>query len=703
MATNSTLVLSWEPKGRQARAVLEAKVDEQTVYLDKVNLLREQDREKVLKSLSSKYSGIDAEEIKAKLLELAVKNQANIERAATAKAALKVSRGSGPKLNVVRSEDRGEQESPTDGPPRSQRPDIEISTEWHEARDKAIEALCTDEDLYNRGGQIVTIAKETKDETDVSKLIKLQGLSGSPKIVAVSEANIGCALTKVAAFFRWKPTRDGELVAVSVGPTNQLVKSVATMGFWPGMRWLDAVAECPFPKYDGSLVETPGYDPETRTFYAPSIDFLPVPENPTHNDAIEAWLRISRVVCDFPFATEDDKVVYLAGLLTIIARPAIEGAVPGIAVIGNKAGTGKGLLIDAMVIPGTGRICPTSTYPETTEEATKVKVSIAKAAKVAVHFDNLENGGTYGGSTDSPLTTLETDERQLNTNEAPVLKLRTAWFLSGNNLSPAKDAHRRWLVCRLKTDRENPEDRTDFEEMNHRQSVMAQRPEIVRDVLTILRAHMIAGLPTPKWAGFGSFEDWDRVVRGAVWYATGRDCRTTQKETEADSLERNENLALLEGFSELPGSKRNERGVTSEKAIKLVEADPDRYQTLRSSLMSRGRAGKMADSRQLGNLLRAMADTPVGGFKLVRHPILQRHAVAWIVDRPDQSEGESGESGESSLSSGLQNFISDKDAIKYAIDAKCVLVGAATDSPDSPDSPSDEHHGDSYEDDLPAF
>ena len=31
------------------------------------------------------------------------------------------------------------------------------------------------------------------------------------------------------------------------------------------------------------------------------------------------------------------------------------------------------------------------------------------------------------------------------------LDLRAVWFISGNNISPRKDAFRRWLVCNLTT------------------------------------------------------------------------------------------------------------------------------------------------------------------------------------------------------------------------------------------------------------
>ena len=115
------------------------------------------------------------------------------------------------------------------------------------------------------------------------------------------------------------------------------------------------------------------------------------------------------------------------------------------------------------LVPG-GNV-PTSCYPDDPDEAMKVKVAIALAGKPIVHFDNIEEGQTYGNpALDSALTSLEVDDRILGTSKMTGrLLLLTCWFLSGNNVSPRKDAYRRWLVCNLKTDLEHPEERDDFE------------------------------------------------------------------------------------------------------------------------------------------------------------------------------------------------------------------------------------------------
>jgi hypothetical protein len=226
--------------------------------------------------------------------------------------------------------------------------------------------------------------------------------------------------------------------------------------------------------------------------------------------------------------------------------------------------------------------------------------------------------------------------------------------------------------------------------------MLENRGEIVRDALTILRAHALAGWPNDGWPPLGSFGDWDRVIRGAVWYATDRDCLATQRRAAEDSQDRRDRIALLKGLSELPGGKVGEGGVTSVEALSLVEGNPNHYHTLRNALIQRGQKGKPADSRALGNILRGMLNTPTAGFKLLKHKYLKHNAVAWIVEcistngtEVSGNRGESGESGESNSSGHRRGTGSNYD-MNTSVDSRESYGGSMeTDSPYSPDSPSE--------------
>jgi hypothetical protein len=204
------------------------------------------------------------------------------------------------------------------------------------------------------------------------------------------------------------------------------------------------------------------------------------------------------------------------------------------------------------------------------------------------------------------------------------------WTLSGNNVSPSRDAYRRWLPSHLRTDLESPHERDDLEDRDLLATVRSRRPELLRDALIILRAHAIAGHPRGGWAPVGSFEEWDQIVRGAVWYATEEDCLTTQRQAAAESPERLEKLALLEGWSQLPDG--TDRGVTVQDAVRAVEEDPHSYSMLRGAFLRMSKDGKMPSLRQVGSRIRSMSGQNNGGLKFQKCGE-RDHAAFWRVVR----------------------------------------------------------------------
>jgi putative DNA primase/helicase len=516
------------------------------------------------------------------------------------------------------------------------RPQIEVSTERHVVVQETLRALARDDELFRRGATLGIVLQEEAEVADLGGGVQLAEARGSSRFWVLSEAMLGCHLTRNAEFFSWR-TKGDEDIAVAAHPPDWLIRAIATRGHWPDVRQLRTIASCPYVRDDGSI-PAPGYDASTETLYRPSIKPPALPLRPTRGDATEAANRLRQVTGQFPFASEFDWPVWLASLLTAIQRPAISGPVPGFAINGNRAGTGKGLLIDLVGIAVWGHPIPTRSYPGDPIEAGKVKLSLALACVPVVHFDNLPEGGFYGNSKlDSALTSTETEGRILGASrESGPVPLRPCWFLSGNNISPSKDAYRRWLPCNLKTGLENPHERSDLEVSDLRKHARDNRGDLIRDALTILAAHARSGRPRvtddegkPR-APLGSFEEWDRVVRGAVGFATGLDCLHTQRQTASEAPERLDKIALLEGWAELPGGQ--DRGLTTEEAIKLVTDSPERFATLHAAFMHLGKDGKPLDRRHLGYRLRGMASQNVGGWKFEKAGE-RNHTNAWKVTR----------------------------------------------------------------------
>jgi Bifunctional DNA primase/polymerase, N-terminal len=523
--------------------------------------------------------------------------------------------------------------------PTSKLPDrrvpVEINPDRYQGLAGTLAALPADPDLYVRGNILVRITRETEDTARLGGGIELRRALGSPRVVMIGEAALSCRMTQFVEFFTWFKASSGEDASKQVHPPRWLVSAVLEHGEYPGVRPLLGIAEVPFPRADGSLLTTPGYDLKTGVYYAPSVAIDPLSDRPTKADATEAAKLLLALVEQFPFASGDDAAVWLAALLTVIARPGIDGPVPGIAFNGNRAGLGKGLAIDCLSVIANGRPVPCTSYPRDDAEAAKLKTALALAVTLIVHLDNLGEGRSYGGgSLDSAITSMTVSERILGLSKTTEgLELRCVWFLSGNNISPGRDAYRRWLVCNLITELERPEERRGLTIVDLLAYTRKHRAELVRAALVILKAHAVAEHPTGDWAPLGSFEQWDRVVRGAVWFATGRDCNATRR-TAADSApERSNKLALLEAWRELPGGGEDGGGVTSEKAIRWAfgtpKADPEKPDL--GDVLSRfSRDGKTVTARTLGNVIRGMKGQNISGLSF-RSDAESNHSALWRV------------------------------------------------------------------------
>jgi len=507
-------------------------------------------------------------------------------------------------------------------------PEIEVNPKRHIVLAETIKAIVKDQDLYCRGETLGIVFQEQEDTAKLTGGVELRNVRGSLRFIPLAQSVLGCWLTRCASFYRWKVDGEGETTAVDCHPPDWLISAVADHRYWPGVRELLSIAEVPYVLADGSMA-SPGFDRRTGTLYRASIVIPPMPDRPTLEDAKDARDRIYSLVSQFPFEDHNSFPVWLANLLTAIQRPSIKGPTPGFAYNANKFACGKGLLIDVISLIAWGRNVSTRAYPIDPIEADKVKLALALAATPIVHFDNLPEGGFYGGSTmDSALTSTVTSGRILGlSRDSGDVPIRPVWTLSGNNISPTGDGDRRWLSIDLVTREENPHERTDIEVKDLRGHVLEHRGELLRDCYLILKAHALAGRPTGKWGALGSYEEWDPIVRGAVWWVTDIDCLTTQRNRAKEMPDRINKRALLEGWKELDPSGN---GKTAQEALEAVDSDPVRYATLKSAFMSISKDGKLPNVTRIGYKLRAMRKTPIGGMRFEKCGEA-RGAIVWTV------------------------------------------------------------------------
>jgi putative DNA primase/helicase len=308
---------------------------------------------------------------------------------------------------------------------------------------------------------------------------------------------------------------------------------------------LEGIVCAPTLRPDGSVLVTPGYDVETGLYLdLNGTTYPPMQTRPTLDHARTAIGQLQGVFIDFPFARTEHFSTVLAAIFSLVARYAIEGHVPLFAVRATTAGSGKGLLIDAISVLTTGRQAPRWAPTLDEDEERKALLTIALAGDAVIHIDNVIH--PFGSAPlDLAITAPSISGRmlgQLQSREAPM---QVVFFASGNNMVFRGDMARRVVPIDLDPQTERPQERETFTHSPLLPWVLKERPGLVVAALTILKAYVAAGCPRQGITPLGSFEAWSDLVRQALIWAGEADPCAGRQEIEADSDPQYEALQTL--------------------------------------------------------------------------------------------------------------------------------------------------------------
>ncbi len=505
---------------------------------------------------------------------------------------------------------------------------IRISTEQHDVLDKLEAIIAKAPDVYQRGGRLVTACTaNTKLGTQ------------PPRIVELDADYMGPLSTKSVAWVR-PIEKDEATIDVPAHPPLWAIRGLLAMGSWPSMPPLEGVVEFPVLRPDGTVLDTPGYDPVTGLLYAPAAPVPPIVAEPTPMDARQACAAILEAFCDFPFADGPARSAALAALLTPLVRHGISGHVPIIVIDKNTRGTGGSLLVDVISSILTTRSMPRTSQAEDEAEERKRITTLLMAGDPLVLIDNV--GASFGSAAlDALITGPVWKDRVLGANEQVSLPNRAVWFATGNNIVFARDTARRCLRIRLSSPLANPETRENFVHPRLLQWVTAERGRLLAAALTILRAFVVAGRPQTRLAPWGSFEEWSEMVRAAlVWCGEpdpglARGAADEFIDTDAQTLSE-----LLLGWDELdPGGG----GLTARDAVaKLVQDEraardpvtgrstkPLGYQRLRDLFAAGNRP--ISPSAISSKYLRKFKDRVLNGMTLCARSDRTKTSIWYIV------------------------------------------------------------------------
>ncbi|GHO50948.1 bifunctional DNA primase/polymerase [Ktedonospora formicarum] len=395
-------------------------------------------------------------------------------------------------------------------------PEIIINgTQLRERTDQAIEAImqqeCRKPSLFLQSSRMVRVSRDEMRRPVIAQM-------GIPEVKEV--------LTQTANYFRLRKVagEDESYEKIPISPPRELAEqALARQTQAPYLPFppLAAIVETPVIRPDGSILDTPGYDPVTTLCYAPvpGMGSCKVSLNPTTEEREAALALLWDTIGEFPYVSEADKANALGMLLTPILRPAIARHVPLALIDAPKQGTGKGLLSDVVSVIATGTSAAILTMSDSEEELQKAITSLLLEGSTIITIDNI-TGRLQSKHLDGVLTSTTWKGRILGQSKMTKVPHRATWLATGNNIKLGGDLARRCYRIRLDAKVSRPFMRKGFKHEDLLSWATEHRAELVEALLTLARAWFAAGNPRySHLPALGTFTGWVNTVGGILEYA----------------------------------------------------------------------------------------------------------------------------------------------------------------------------------------
>ena len=471
--------------------------------------------------------------------------------------------------------------------------------------------------VYQRSGELVRVVRH--DVVEGKKPSPLNGLPpGALRLTPLTTPWLTEQFAKTGNWQRWS-VKDQKLKPTD--PPEQFAKIyLSKSGEWRAPV-VTGIVECPTLRADGSLLNKPGYDPESGLYLDYSGDPISVPDAPTREQALEALLILKEPYSEFTFADPDVGIsIALASSLTAVSRRSLRTA-PMFAVDAPVMGAGKGLIVKIASLIATGRSAPILSQGQDEAEDQKRLGAMLLAGVPLMNLDNVER--PIGGDLlCSMLTERECSPRILGKSESPSVPCNLTLFATGNNLQFAGDMVRRVLICRLDPGVERPDARVFRRNLN--EWVPANRARLLTAALTVLRAYIVAGKPKQDIPPYGSYEEWSDLVRSAlVWLGEADPCLSRAALEEADPV-----LGALHSILPLWHRQLGAKAFTAAEVCSM--ADGDLLAALLEVAASR-RDSSQADAKRLGRWLMKYKGRVAAGLRIVKGEDAHTKMALWRV------------------------------------------------------------------------
>lgn len=294
----------------------------------------------------------------------------------------------------------------------------------------------------------------------------------------------------------------------------------------PPVPVLERVVQVPVLSPDGAVHERPGYNAGSRCFYSPAAGLrVPaVPDRPAADEVAEARaLLVDELLGDFPFngpgGGQSERAHAVAAALLPFLRGLIDGPTPLHLVEAPTPGTGKSLLVEAVMVALLGpQPLPRMAEARDPDEWRKRLVAKFRSAPTVLCIDNLQDR-LDSSALALAVTSSVIEDRLLGVSETVTLPVRAVWLATGNNPRLSDELTRRCVRIRLDAGVEFPEQRGGFRHPDLLAWARENRGRLIWAALTLGRAWIAAGRPDGHAPPFGGFETWRRVMAGVLEHA----------------------------------------------------------------------------------------------------------------------------------------------------------------------------------------
>jgi hypothetical protein len=353
-----------------------------------------------------------------------------------------------------------------------------VAGDLHRVVDAAEKELANRGRHYQAGGLIVSVS------TDPA--------SGDPSIVPTSAPALTRELSVAATWEKYDGRAQDWVRCDPPARHANILFDAQNFRYLPSLA---GVARQPyFRESDGELIRQPGYDKTAHRFGVFDARHFEIPD-PTPVAAQAALALLEELLTEFHFVAATDKAATLAAIFTAVVRATLPHA-PAFHVRAPVFGSGKTYLCELIgAFAGPGGNAKVS-YPTTSEEATKVILSLLLTSPACVEFDDMDTDWIPHGTIKRMLTADAITDRILGVSKTATVSTRTLFLGSGNNVGPIRDLLRRVLTIHLDPRCATPAT------MTYKgfpvEKVRKGRSVYVAAVLTIIQAWRRAGSPRAR-------------------------------------------------------------------------------------------------------------------------------------------------------------------------------------------------------------